>query len=101
LKIDTGRQRRVGDVAQIVGGHGTEAMAGDRVEIRLAWVSSLGMTPFLVRGTLLKKLVNDPRHVVREMLEGIAASVPAVRCWLISTSSYAPTCRHRIGAQLR
>jgi membrane fusion protein (multidrug efflux system) len=27
VKIDTGRQRRVGDVAQIVGGHGTEAMA--------------------------------------------------------------------------
>jgi len=27
VKIDTGRQRRVGDVAQIVGGHGPEAMA--------------------------------------------------------------------------
>jgi ATP-dependent dihydroxyacetone kinase len=34
------------------------------------------MTPFLVRGTLLKKLVNDPRHVVREMLEGVCDLCP-------------------------
>jgi dihydroxyacetone kinase len=36
------------------------------------------MTPFLVRGTLLKKLVNDPRHVVREMLEGVCDLHPGL-----------------------
>jgi dihydroxyacetone kinase len=30
------------------------------------------------RGQPLKKLINDPRHVVREMLEGLADITPGV-----------------------